>query len=399
MFRKFFLLSLKNISHRSLRSWLTILGIIVGIALIASLISLGKGLENAIMQQLRMFGSDLITIIPGEETDPMLGMIGGGTFRDKEVDALKDIKGAKFAIPFEIEFSSIEFKGEERSSTIHGSPMKETQEIYTQSRGFGLAEGRWPHREDSSEVVLGATIANKRYKQKIYVGDTIRVKGKRFKVVGVLEELGSSEDDNAVYMSLKNLRVITGKKGSVRMILVTLREGYTPNMIAEDIKYKLKRERGSADFTVITPDKAEQIVGGVLGTIQLAVVFIAFFSIFVGGIGVMNTMYTSVLERRREIGIMKAIGATRSNIWTIFVIESGMIGLLGGIIGLLIGLGLAKGAEIAAIKSGFKYLTIYAGIEFILGILAFAFLLGVLSGFLPARQASKLPPAEALRYE
>jgi putative ABC transport system permease protein len=200
-------------------------------------------------------------------------------------------------------------------------------------------------------------------------------------------------------MSLYNLRKITGTRGTVKMVMVKILDNTQAKAISEEIKYAMRKERGSADITVLTSDQAVAIVGDVIGTIQISVLFIAIFSIIVGGIGVMNTMYTSVLERRREIGIMKALGATNSDILNIFMIESGVIGLIGGAIGMLIGISLAKGAEIAAVQSGFKQLEAYMGMDLIVGVLLFAFLLGILSGVLPARQAANLKPAEALRYE
>ncbi len=399
MIGKFFVLSFRNLRHRNVRSWLTVLGIIVGVALIVSLVSLGKGLENGISQQLKMFGGDLLTIMPGEETDPLLGILGGDTIRDRDVDLLNDVSGVNLVVPFDMVYYQVEFKGEINATMIHGSPIEESKELYTENRGLGMEAGKWPERETTNELVLGYKIAKSQFRDEVFVGDEIRIKGKDFKVVGILKEIGSAEDDNAVYISLYNLRRITGRQGTVKMVLVRIAPGYDQNKVAEDIKFILRQERGSADFTVLTSEKTQAIVGDILGAIQLSVLFIAIFAILVGAIGVMNTMYTSVLERRREIGIMKAIGATDTDIMDIFIIESGVIGLIGGTIGIAIGLSLAKIAEIAAVKAGVKFLEVYISVQFILGVLAFAFLLGIISGVLPARQAARLKPAEALRYE
>jgi len=399
MFKKFLLLSIRNIRHRKMRSWLTILGIVIGIALISSIVSLGKGLEDTVMQQLRMFGGDLIYVFPGEESQPFLGVLGGGSIREKEVKAVENLPGTKMVIPFDIEFVTVEFKGEEKSTLVHASPIEKSKILYTESRGLGMFKGRWPDKEESSEIVLGYKIATTLFKEDIFVGYEVRIKGKEFRISGILNEIGSSEDDNAIYMSLDNIEKITGTTASYMMIAVMVESTEDMNTVAEEIKYRLTQLRGSSDITVLTPEKTEKLVGGIIDIIQLGVLFLGLFSIIIGGIGVMNTMYTSVLERRREIGIMKAIGATNSDILNIFVIESGMIGVMGGIIGLLIGIGLAKLVEIYAIQSGFKFLKIYVGIEFIASALLFAFLLGVIAGVLPARQASKLNPAEALRYE
>lgn len=399
MFKKFLLLSIRNIRHRELRSWLTILGIVIGIALISSIVSLGKGLEQTVMQQLRMFGGDLITVFPGDESNPLLGILGGGSIREKEVEAIEGLPGTKMVIPFDVEFVTVEFRGEEKSTLIHASPIEQSKILYTESRGLGMDKGRWPEKEESSEIVLGYKIATTLFKEVIHVGDEVRIKGKEFRISGILAEIGSSEDDNAVYMSLDNIEKVTGSKASYMMILVMVESTEDIEKIAEEIKYRMRQVRGSDDVTVLTPEKTEKLVGDIIAMIQMGVLFLGLFSIIIGGIGVMNTMYTSVLERRREIGIMKAIGATNSDVLNIFVIESGMIGVIGGIVGLMIGIGLAKLVEIFAIQSGFKLLKIYVSFEFIGAALLFAFLLGVIAGVLPARQASKLNPAEALRYE
>lgn len=399
MFSKFFLISLRNIRHRKLRSWLTILGIVIGIALISSIVSLGKGLEETVMQQLRMFGGDLIYVFPGEESQPFLGILGGGSIREKEVDALEDLPGTKMIIPFDIEFVTVEFKGEEKSTLIHASPIDKSKILYTESRGFGMYKGRWPEKEESSEIVLGYKIATTLFKENIFVGDEVRIKGKEFRISGILNEIGSSEDDNAIYMSLDNIEKITGTRPSYMMIAVMVESTEDMDKIAEEIKYRIKQIRGSSAVTVLTPEKTEKLVGSIIDLIQMGVLFLGLFSVIIGGIGVMNTMYTSALERRREIGIMKAIGATNSDVLNVFVIESGMIGAIGGILGMLIGIGLAKLVEIYAIQSGFKFLKIYVSFGFVFSVLIFAFLLGVIAGVLPARQASKLKPAEALRYE
>lgn len=399
MFKKFLLLSIRNIRHRELRSWLTILGIVIGVALISSIVSLGKGLEETVMQQLRMFGGDLIYVFPGEESQPFLGVLGGGSIREKEVEAVEDLPGTVMVIPFDVEFVTVEFKGEEKSTLIHASPIEKSKILYTESRGLGMSSGRWPEKESSSEIVLGYKIATTLFKENIHVGDEVRIKGKEFRISGILNEIGSSEDDNAVYMSLDNIEKITGTTSSYMMIAVMIESTEDMEKIAEEIKYRMRQVRGSDDVTVLTPEKTEKLVGDIIALIQLGVLFLGLFSIVIGGIGVMNTMYTSVLERRREIGIMKAIGATNSDVLNIFIIESGMIGVIGGIIGMLIGVGLAKVVEIYAVQSGFKFLQIYVSFGFVFSVIVFAFLLGVIAGVLPARQASKLNPAEALRYE
>ena len=206
MFKKFLLLSFRNIKHRELRSWLTILGIIIGIALISSIVSLGKGLEETILQQLRKFGSDLIYVFPGEESQPFLGILGGGSLREKEVRAIENIPGTRMVVPFDVEFVTAEFQGEQKSTLIHGSPIDKSKILYTESRGLGMDKGRWPEKEGSSELVLGYKIANTLFKEPIHIGDQIRIKGKEFRISRILNEfLSCICTDNAIKSNNKNM--------------------------------------------------------------------------------------------------------------------------------------------------------------------------------------------------
>ena len=173
--------------------------------------------------------------------------------------------------------------------------------------------------------------------------------------------------------------------------------------MAENIKEELRDSRdedeGEETFSVQTFEQLLEQFNDILGIVSIVLIGIAAISIVVGGVGIMNTMYTSVLERTKEIGIMKAVGAKNSNIMTLFLIESGMIGLAGGMIGIGIGIGLSKIVEIVASEAGFLPIKAYLGAPLLLGALAFSFIIGAASGTFPAMQASKMKPVDALRYE
>lgn len=178
------------------------------------------------------------------------------------------------------------------------------------------------------------------------------------------------------------------------------------NKVAEDIEKELKKERGeklsekSQTFDVLTSEQLLNTFGDVLGIVQAVLVGIAAISLLVGGIGIMNTMYTAVIERTREIGTMKAVGAKNSDILMIFLFESGLLGLVGGAIGIGIGIGMGKIAEyMAADALGSNLFQAAFPWYLIAGALTFSFLIGTISGVLPALQAAKLRPADALRYE
>jgi len=174
--------------------------------------------------------------------------------------------------------------------------------------------------------------------------------------------------------------------------------------VAETIERKLRRSRGEKEdqetFTVQTSEQLAQTFQSIFAVIQAVFVGIAAISLVVGGIGFMNTMYTAVLERTKESVTMKAVGAKNSDILYIFLFESGLLGLVGGSIGILLGVGIAKAVEyIATVQLGTVFLQAAFGYELILGALLFSFVVGSASGVLPAIQAAKLKPADALRYE
>ncbi len=187
------------------------------------------------------------------------------------------------------------------------------------------------------------------------------------------------------------------------MIIAKVSSGTDIEEVAKDVKKELRKDRnleeGKEDFIVKSPTQLLESFNTILIVLQVMLIGIASISLLVGGIGIMNTMYTSVLERTQEIGIMKSIGAKNSDILTIFLFESGILGFLGGLIGVIIGIILSKTVEIIASSLGFALLKPYISIWLVIGALTFSFLIGIFSGVFPAMQASKLNPVEALRYE
>jgi len=189
------------------------------------------------------------------------------------------------------------------------------------------------------------------------------------------------------------------------MVIAKAKSDYLTEDVVENIKEnleetrKIRRGEELPSYTVLGSEKMTDIIGSVMGLIQAAIFGFASIAIVVGGIGIMNTMYTSVFERIREIGIMKAVGAKNKTITLIFLIESGMFGLIGGLGGIILGLGVAKAVEFVCQSQNLFMLKASITPQLILFGLAFSFLVGCVAGFLPARQAAKLNPTEALKYE
>ena len=235
------------------------------------------------------------------------------------------------------------------------------------------------------------------------VGNTITFSGKEFEVIGILEKKGSFIFDTAMILNEDTLKENFREDDTVNVIAVKVQDIRLVNSVKENIEDLLRAERdvdeGEEDFVVESPEQTLKTLDSALFAVQLFISIIAFISIIVGGIGITNTMYTAVLERTKEIGIMKAIGARNSDILIIFVFESGFLGMMGGIIGVLIGFGIASAGGAIAAAAGFSALSPVFPLWLTIGCILFSFGVGAVSGILPAVQASRLKPVDALRYE
>ncbi len=401
MLKQFFILTFKGVRHRPIRSWLTIIGVVISVMLVTIILSLGSGIQGAISKTLQQFGSELVIIFPGEETNPLVGFLGTQKFRERDILALENIPGVEFALPADVLMMNVEYKGEKKSIMIHAAPWEGIIKVLELSQGVNLETGRWPRDDRVSEVVLGHIPANTSFKNKVRLGDDIILKSKRMTVVGTISEIGNQMDDNTIYVSSGIFRALTGTPPQAGFAFVKVSSGSDINLVAKQIRSQLDKQEVVRDVAVVTPERANLLVGNVLTTVELVFIFIALVSLLVGAVGIMNTMYTSVLERTKQIGIMKAIGASSDAILSLFLVESGVIGLVGGMFGIILGIFIAFLVGLVVGDMGIGGLFHFADLDF-LGfgvILIITFTTGIISGILPARQAAKMEPAEALRYE
>ncbi|MFH1193142.1 MAG: ABC transporter permease [Candidatus Jorgensenbacteria bacterium] len=400
MFKDFFMLVLKSIQHRRMRSWLTVLGIVIGIMLVVTIFALGSGIKNVVSQSLQMFGSDLIVIFPGETTNPFASMMAGQKFKDRDIDALTRLPGVKLVAPVDTASLNGEFRGEKKAMSVRGVRWRDIRPIFQESQGVKLESGAWPTNEDANEAVLGYLVAHELFKNPIRVGDELIVKSKRVAVAGIVSRTGAQDDDNSTYLGMAPFRHLTGREGAVS-VMVKAAPDANVELVAREIKFELDKQEAVPEFSVLTMAKANELIGGVLSVVELGLIAIALISLIVGAVGIMNTMYTSVLERTKQIGVMKAVGASRNHILALFLLESGMIGLVGGIFGVIFGIGIAYAVGAVAGKMGMSGLFSFAAVDYLglLVILLITFTTGILAGVLPARQAASMQPAEALRYE
>jgi len=402
MFKEYFKISAKSLRTRPLRSWLTILGIVIGVFLIVSIVSLGEGIKATISKQLKMMGGDLILVMPGDISNMITSMMGNLKLSNEDLKAIEKAEGVAVVVPTKYKAEMMRYEGEKKLVFLYGLPFKHL-DVFEAEMGWSLKEGRWPIA-GKREILVGSLVTAELF-PKMKVDTDAVISGKNFKVVGVLKSLGSKQDDQQVGMDMDIFEQITGEREGASFAMVTIKEGYSADQVAENIKKKLeetrKRRKGEdlAPFSVLTSEKVTGIVGNIMGLIQAGIFAFASIGIVVGGIGIMNTMYTSVHERTREIGIMKAIGAKNSVIAYLFLIESGIIGLVGGVGGTVIGLLLAKVLEFYGRIHPIFYIEATISPFIILFGLGFSFIVGCLAGFLPARRAAGLKPVDALRYE
>jgi putative ABC transport system permease protein len=399
----YFFIAVNNLFKRKLRSWLTVIGIFIGIMSVVALVSLSQGMQNAILSEFKKMGTNRIVIAPGGAGyGPVGGFVSSAKFTANDYDAVKNIRGVDLAITTFSNSAYVTFGKQTKQQLIWGFPVdSKSLSFYKDQTSFELSEGRFLRPGDRYKVVIGSGIANDTFDKDIHVGDSVMINLQQFQVIGVQKKSGGFEGDRNIRIPIDTAREIFSEPKEVTAIFMNVKDGYSVDDVAESAKRKLRKERnvkeGEEDFTVQTSAQTIATIKAILGVIQAVLVGIAAISLLVGGIGIMNTMYTSVVERTREIGIMKSVGARNSSILIIFLIESGLLGLLGGIIGVLAGLGLSKIAEVVAFRYGVESLQAYMGAPLIIGALAFAFIIGSVSGTLPARQASMLSPVDALR--
>lgn len=402
--KEYFKIAVKTISTRRVRSWLTTIGIVIGVFLIVSLLSLSEGLKGAVLKQLNMMGKDLITIMPGDMTN-ITSLIAGQKLSEEDLDIIKKTEGVDNVAEMDYTSVVIRYGDQKKTALVYGVDLRNDLDILKNDVGWSLAQGRWPN-SGKNEIIIGSIVATDTFPG-LKAGNELVIKGRKFAVVGVLNSVGSKQDDSMVGIDLKIFRSVTGERDGAKMAMAKTKPGYTPESVAERLKSNLNENRkrqigqkeNDSSYTILTSATMANIVGNVMGLIQAVVIGFASIAIVVGGIGIMNTMYTSVQERTKEIGIMKAIGAKNRTIVTIFLIESGIFGLLGGIGGTLFGLMLSKGIEIYFQIHPLFYFRAEVGPGLILFSLTFSFAIGCISGYFPARAAAKLKPVDALRYE
>jgi putative ABC transport system permease protein len=410
MLTDYFSIALRSLAKRRLRTYLTMIGIFIGIAAVVALIGLGEGLKTAINSQFGFLGTDMLSVQAA--TMGMSGPPGVGApnpLSDELAGKIEQLNNVDFAINRYIGYATIEFRDKQKTEFVLSLVTGENRKAFERMLNLKMQEGRALTDRDTRGILLGdnyrkGSTYGATFDRPIHAGDKVLINDKQFDVVGIIERKGSFLFDDAILMNddaMINEGIIEDD-GTTDILAIKVKDASRIEQIQEDVEKLLRKERnvevGEEDFTVQTPQQALESLNSALFAVQLFVTIIAIISLVVGGIGIMNTMYTAVIERTKEIGIMKSIGAKNSTIFTLFAIESGVLGMVGGIIGVLIGLTLAYGmAFIGSLALGSDLIQANVSLGLILGSLALSYILGTAFGVLPAVRASKLHPVDALR--
>ena len=403
MILDYFKLAFRSLKGRSVRTWLTMIGIFIGITAVVSLISLGQGMQTSINYEFEKIGKNRIMIMPGSgQFGPSGGSMFTGKMTEDDLNVVRKIKGVDIATATISKDGRVKFKDKTEFMSIWGYDTDQDAEALTERTSFlDIEEGRQLKKGDKYKAVIGYNVAYDKFEKDVSIGDKLLIEDIEFKVVGIQKKAGTGVHDSLVRIPIEQAREIYDEPEEISTIFALTELTEEPSEVAENINKGLRRHRdvkeGEEDFTVQTAEQMIAQLNTILGVVTIFVVGIAAISLIVGGIGIMNTMYTTVLERTKEIGIMKSIGARNSSVLLIFLFESGILGLAGGVVGVLLGLGIAKIGELIAQKLGADIFHASFSPLLIIGALAFAYLVGTLSGILPARQASKMNPVDALR--
>lgn len=394
-------LAFKSILRNKTRSILTMLGIIIGVASVILLVSIGTGLQKYITDQFEQLGANLVVVVPGRVARGGGNALSSGApnFNGSKLTLADAEKVAKIQGPIEavgtgIETSgSVSYLGKTKYTTIAGMSAE-----YLKIRNLDVSRGKTIStsdvRAERNVVILGETVIQKLFGQGQALGRDVTIGGQKFKVIGVLKSIGSGglgvDVNDFAIIPVTSAQKVFGMK-TIMVIGVKADTKEDIPAVINLVKKELLKKYKDDDFSVVDQSSLVDSINQILGVVTVALGGIAAISLVVGGVGIMNIMLVSVTERTREIGLRKAVGAKPNDILYQFIIEAVTLSLTGGVIGVLIGaLGSLALSRVVSTSISFWSVVLAFGVS--AGV-------GIIFGVAPAARASKLDPIEALKYE
>ncbi|OPY22960.1 MAG: macrolide transporter ATP-binding /permease protein [Methanomethylovorans sp. PtaU1.Bin073] len=394
-------MALSILYHSKIRSWLTIIGIVIGIGAVVTIMSLSDSLSAEMESSLSDMDLTLITITPGyTKASSAMGPPGmGGTtstdaeLTNKDIRALKLIDNIDYISGLISGSESVYYMGKSATISIIGVDPQVWQYMYT----YDLESGRLLDPTDKYVAVIGYNLANEMYDDPISLNRIITINGKSVRVVGIL---ASGEDDYTIFMPIDAaVELIEGSEPDVYdSIVVKANDVDNVETVKGNVETKLMISRNvmnedDRDFSVSDMLSMAESFEEMLSSMSLFLGAIAAVSLVVGSVGIANTMFTSVLEKTKEIGTMKAIGATNFDIMMIFLFNSALVGFVGGVIGILLSV------IVTSLLGPLLQISITVAPYLVILGVSIAVVIGVISGVVPAYNASRMRPVDALRYE
>lgn len=392
-------LAWNSVAGHKLRSALSMLGIAIGIASVILLTSIGEGTRRYIVGQFSQFGTNIISVNPGKAQTLGIPGVLGGTTRKLTIDdavALQRISGVEEIVANAFGSARVEANGRGRDVFIYGV----TPNVPRAWR-FGVRQGSFwqagDPRRGAQVAVLGPTLKRELFGEENALGRFVRIGGSRFRVIGIMESKGQFigfDIDDAAYIPVASAMRIFNLTELNEIHVVYSHGGLADRVEREIRRVLMDRHGGTEDFTITTQEAMLSVFGNVMNVITLAVGAIAGISLLVGSIGILTMMWIAVGERTQEIGLVRAIGATRRQVQLLFLTEAAALATLGGAIGVLTGMGIA-----ALLRLAVPGLPVHTPLLFVVLAVGISTVTGLLSGVLPARRAAALDPIEALRVE
>jgi putative ABC transport system permease protein len=407
-----FVEALENLSANKMRSLLTVLGIVIGVAAVIAMLSIGRGAEASITSRIESMGTNLIYITPGSTSEGGVISAAGtaGTLTLDDADALENMDGVAAVASATNNFVQVVYQSQNTRTRLMGvTPGYETVSSLELEDGEFISDSNQSAR--SLVVVLGNSVAEDLFGSTGgVVGQKVRLNGQPYKVIGVLASKGGTgfmNQDDQVFIPLSTAlyRLVGGMRfrGSSVIQQITVKAASAEDVdrvmaaVTETIRELHGTVEGADDFTVSSQEATLEAATQVADTLTIFLGGIAGISLMVGGIGIMNIMLTTVTERTHEIGLRKAIGAKRKDILALFLVESMVLSLVGGLIGAMVGWGVAR--LMGQVQISGSTITPVVGLDSILLATLFSMAVGLFFGIYPATRAARLQPVEALRYE
>lgn len=403
MYKEGFLMAWSSLIANKMRSLLTMLGIIIGVAAVIALVSIGYGVRQQITESISSLGSNLLMVYPGAPRTPGVRPVAGAnkTIKLSDYEAISKMDSVQAASPVAANSYLTVYMSKNWTTTVNGANADfQYVNNWTMKSGRFITDSQIERRE--RVAVIGATVAKNLFGNEDPIGKDIRIHKNSFKIVGVLDEKGSgamgNDQDDVIVVPYTTMMERVMGVDYLRMIYIQAKEGQDLERVQADIENILRVRHGIKnpdldDFNVNNMASIMKAVEENTATMTLFLGAVAAISLLVGGIGIMNIMLVSVTERTREIGVRKALGATYRTIITQFLIEAVVISLVGGAIGIVVGIGASQLiATIAKLKTVVTTGPILLSFGFSMSI-------GLVFGLYPARKAAKLNPIDALHYE